>query len=67
MTHEQTEAFVTDRLAELEFVKSEGSLIAWHETAMNTLDYLHLSEDQARRLEEGYQRKALWLMGVGAG
>jgi len=61
------EAYVTERLAELELVKSEESLLGWHDTAMNTLEYLHLSPEEAQRLEEGYQRKAMWFMGVGAG
>lgn len=67
MTPIDAAKYVSDALAELELVKREGSLVAWHENRMNTSDYLHLPEDEARKLEDGYQRKAAWLMGIGAG
>jgi len=66
MTNIEAQKYVSDAIAELDLVKSDGSLLAWHESRMNTTEYLHLSEDQARKLEDGYQRKAAWLMGVGA-
>lgn len=48
-------------------VKTEQQLIQWQDTWMNSADYLALAEDDARELEQVYQRKAGWFMGVGAG
>jgi hypothetical protein len=51
----------------MDLVKTEADLLAWHEAHMNTLDYLHLTEDDARELEDLYQRRAGRFMGVLAG
>lgn len=48
-------------------VKTEHQLGDWHEIWMNTLDYLHLSDDDARELERLYQKRAGRFMGVLAG
>ena len=48
-------------------VKTESQLVQWHDNWMNSADYLSLDEEDARQLEQAYQRKAGWFMGVGAG
>ena len=48
-------------------VKTERQLVEWHDQWMNSAEYLALAEDDARELEQTYQRKAGWFMGVGAG
>jgi len=63
----KTAEYVAKALLEMTFVKSEESLLGWHDVWMNSVEYLHLSEDEARQLEAAYQRKAGWFMGVGAG
>lgn len=62
-----TAAYVANALLEMTLVKSEEALLGWHEAWMNTVEYLHLTQDEARQLEQAYQRKAGWFMGVGAG
>ena len=47
-------------------VKTEEQLLEWHEAWMNSFAYLSLDEDDARKLELAYQRKAAWFMGVEA-
>lgn len=62
-----TAKYVAEALLEMSFVKSEEALLGWHDVWMNSIDYLHLTEAEARQLEQAYQRKAGWFMGVGAG
>lgn len=62
-----TAAYLAEALKDIAFVKSEASLLGWHDLYFTSLDYLHLDKEGARQLEEAYQRKAAWLVGVGAG
>lgn len=61
-----TAEFLAQALRDIELVKSEASLMGWHDLYFTSLEYLHLTEDQARKLERAYQDKAVWLWGVGA-
>jgi hypothetical protein len=61
-----TTKFMQEALREIEFVKSEPSLMGWHDLYFTSLEYLHLSPEDARKLEQAYQQKAAWLWGVGA-
>lgn len=63
-----TAKYVNEALLAIALVKSEESLLGWHELFMNTIEYSHhLSKDQVQQLEAAYQKKAGWFMGVGAG
>lgn len=59
-----TAAYVAEALKDIALVKSEPSLMGWHDLYMNSLEYLQLTEGEARQLEDAYQRKAGWFMGV---
>lgn len=60
-----TTKYVNEALRDIALVKSEEALLGWHELYMNTIEYSHhLSKEEVRRLEEAYQRKAGWFMGV---
>lgn len=59
--------YVLEALRDVALVKTEEALLGWHDLYMNTVEYLALSEDEARQLERAYQKKAGWFMGVGAG
>lgn len=48
-------------------VKTEHQLGVWEDQWMSTLDYLHLSDEDARELERLYQKRAGRFMGVLAG
>jgi hypothetical protein len=62
-----TTKYVAEALAELELVKSEASLMGWHDANMATIEYTYeLSPEEVRQLEQAYQQKAAWLWGVGA-
>jgi hypothetical protein len=62
-----TAAYLAEALNEIARVTSEASLMGWHDCWCNSLEYLQLTDDEARQLEDAYQRKAGWFMGVGAG
>lgn len=53
-----------EALKDIELVKSEAALMGWHDLYFTSLEYLHLSEAEARQLEEAYQNKAAWFWGV---
>jgi hypothetical protein len=61
-----TTKFMQEALRDIEMVKSEAALMGWHDLYFTSLEYLHLSQDEARELEQAYQEKAAWLWGVGA-
>ena len=62
-----TAAYLAEALKDIARVTSEASLLGWHDLYFTSLEYLQLTEDQARQLEDAYQRKAGWFMGVNAG
>lgn len=62
-----TSKFMQEALKDIELVKSEAALMGWHDLYFTSLEYLHLSEAEAKTLEEAYQNKAAWFWGVGAG
>jgi hypothetical protein len=62
-----TAKFMQEALRDIEMVKSEPALMGWHDLYFTSLEYLHLSADEAKKLEEAYQNKAAWFWGVGAG
>lgn len=61
-----TTKYMQEALRDIEFVKSEAALSGWHDLYFTSLEYLHLTAEQARQLEQAYQAKAAWLWGVGA-
>lgn len=61
-----TTKFMQEALRDIELVKSEAALGGWHDLYFTSLEYLHLTAEQARQLEQAYQAKAAWLWGVGA-
>ena len=63
-----TKKYVAEALAELELVKSEGSLVAWHDTWCNSVEYtFQLEPGEVLTLENAYMKKVAWFSGVGAG
>ena len=58
--------FIAEALRDIELVKSEASLMGWHDLYFGSIEYLHLPAEDARKLEQAYQAKAAWLWGVGA-
>lgn len=62
-----TAEYLAEALRVIELVKSEEALLGWADVWMNSVEYIHLTEEEAREIEEAYQRKAGWFMGVGAG
>lgn len=59
--------YLAEALREIEFVKSEEALLGWVDLWMNTIEYIGLTHEEALELEQAYQRKAGWFMGVLAG
>jgi len=53
-------------LDELKTVKTDTQLTAWHDKWMGGEEYLHLSDHDARDLENAHRDHAKWIYGVGA-
>lgn len=61
-----TAAYVTKAIAELDLVKSEAALSAWHEQYCNSIEYAYdLSGYQVDQLEDAYDRKLSQFMPAG--
>lgn len=61
-----TAKYVAQALAELELVKSEGSLVAWADVYTNSVEYAYeLTEKEVRALEDGYDAKLRQFMPAG--
>ena len=53
-------------LDELKEVKTDYQLSAWHDKWMAGEEYMHLSDHDARELEDAYRMHVAWIYGIGA-
>lgn len=49
--------FVHEALRDLALVKSETTLRGWHDLYFGNFEYLHISKEDAMKLEKAYQQK----------
>lgn len=61
-----TTKYVAEALKELELVKSEASLMGWHDANMASTEYAYeLTPEEARQLEDAFDRKMAQFMPAG--
>lgn len=60
-----TAEFLAQALRDIEFVKSEASLMGWHDLYFTSLEYLHMTKVEAKRLDDAFHSKLAQFMPAG--